>query len=111
MKYVDYPLDSGSSDFEQNGEMAEKENIASYINSEMARAVFEAELAALARSEFLGPILCAGSPSQTRIAFCPCKCFFKSRMKRSGARRCSCLAGSETKAGIACRPSNGRVPR
>jgi hypothetical protein len=55
MKYDDYPLDSNPSDFEQNGETTDEGNIAAYMNSEIARAVFESELDAMARGEFPGP--------------------------------------------------------
>jgi len=50
MKFDDYPLDPDSS-----GEGQNAENLAAYMTNEMARAVFEAELEAMARGEFPGP--------------------------------------------------------
>jgi hypothetical protein len=55
MKYDEYPVDPDSPDLEQNGEPTDEENLASYMTSEMARAVFEAELEAMAQGEFPGP--------------------------------------------------------
>jgi hypothetical protein len=55
MKYDSDPLDPNSFDEEQNVEATDEENHAVYMTSEMARAVFEAELEAMARGEFPGP--------------------------------------------------------
>ena len=55
MKYDGDPLDPDSLDEEQNGETTDEENLANYMTSEMARAVFEAELEAMARGELCGP--------------------------------------------------------
>jgi hypothetical protein len=50
MEFDDIPLDSGPSDFEQDGE-----DLAVYMNSQIARATFEAELNAIADGELCGP--------------------------------------------------------
>lgn len=50
MKYDDYPREPDSSDGEQSGE-----DLASYMNSQIARATFEAELNAIADGELCGP--------------------------------------------------------
>lgn len=55
MKYDSDPLDPNSFDEEQNVEATDEENLAAYMTSEMAQAVFEAELEAMARGEFPGP--------------------------------------------------------
>jgi len=55
MIYDDYPLDPDQSGVEQNGETTNEENIVAYMNSQIAKAVFEAELEAMAQGEFPGP--------------------------------------------------------
>jgi len=50
MEFDNIPLDSGPSDFEQDGE-----DLAVYMNSQIARATFEAELNAIADGELCGP--------------------------------------------------------
>jgi hypothetical protein len=50
MEFDNFPLDSGPSDFEQDGE-----DLAVYMNSQIARATFEAELNAIADGELCGP--------------------------------------------------------
>ncbi len=55
MKYDSDPLDPNSFDEEQNVEATDEESLAAYMTSEMARAVFEAELEAMARGVFPGP--------------------------------------------------------
>ncbi len=55
MKYDSDPLDPNSFDEEQSVETTDEEKLAAYMTSEMARAVFEAELEAMARGEFPGP--------------------------------------------------------
>ena len=55
MKYDDDPRDPYSSDGEQNGDATDEEDLANYMNSEIARATFEAELNAIADGELCGP--------------------------------------------------------